>query len=146
MEDPMPKTDTEHTPDQPTDEPEDSDLEPVVHDLRATVGILHHLIHSPSQVEKDEWGKVAEDLLALTERLDAVWIKAWKQHLAERRAHEAALAALEAEKAAPGSAEERERVEALWALLRSAVTVAAGQCHEAGFPLPGWRWEGEERP
>jgi hypothetical protein len=53
---------------------------------------------------------------------------------------------VQAEKAAPGSVEDREQVEALWVLLRSAVTVAAGQCSEAGFPLPGWRWEGEERP
>ena len=30
--------------------------------------------------------------------------------------------------------------------INTTVTVAAGQCSEAGFPLPGWRWEGEERP
>lgn len=137
----MPKADTDHTPYEgwPL-----GALEPVIFDLRATVGIFGHLINSPSDVDKDEWGKVENDLLVLTRRIDELWRLAWDQHKAEKRAHEAALEAVRAEKAAPGSAEDREQVEALWVLLRSAVTVAAGQCHEAGFPLPGWRWEAAE--
>jgi hypothetical protein len=78
-------------------------LEPVIFDLRATVGIFGHLINSPSDVDKDEWGKVENDLLVLTRRIGELWRQAWDQHRAETGAHEAALAALEAKKAAPGS-------------------------------------------
>ena len=138
----MPKADTDHTPYEgwPL-----GALEPAIHDLRAGVGILGHLITARDDVQIDEWQKCEGDLITAMMRIEDLWKQVWDQRKAEKRAHEAALDAVRAEKAAPGSAEEREQVEALWVLLRSAVTVAAGQCHEAGFPLPGWRWEAGER-
>jgi hypothetical protein len=139
----MPKADTDHTPYEgwPL-----GALEPAIHDLRANIGILGHLITARDDVQIDEWQKCEGDLVTAMMRIEDLWKQVWDQRKAEKRAHEAALDALRAEKAAPGSVEQREQVEALWVLLRSAVTVAAGQCHEAGFPLPGWRWDGEERP
>jgi hypothetical protein len=65
---------------------------------------------------------------------------------AEKEAHQAALAAARAEKAAPGSKEDVKRAEALWTLLRSLVGVASEQCTNAGYPprpptAPGCREE-----
>jgi hypothetical protein len=116
-------------------------LEPVILDLQTTVAVFGHLINSPDEIGKNTWAKVETDLIVAAGQIRDLWKAAWEQRIREDRAHREALDAVRAEKAAPGSAEEREQVEALWVLLRSAVTVAAGQCHEAGFPLPGWRWE-----
>ena len=63
-----------------------------------------------------------------------------------KEAHQAALAAARAEKAAPGSKEDLERAEALWTLLRGLVGVASEQCTNAGYPprptaAPGFREE-----
>jgi hypothetical protein len=120
-------------------------LEPVILDLQTTVAVFGHLINSPDEIGKNTWAKVETDLIVAAGQIRELWKAAWEQRIREDRAHREALDAVRAEKAAPGSAEEREQVEALWVLLRSAVTVAAGQCHEAGYRLPGWRWEGEER-
>ncbi len=100
---PVPKATDDHTPTDPYEGWPIGALEPVIFGLRATVGIFGHLIHSPSDVDKDEWGKVENDLLVLTRRIGELWRQAWDQHRAEARAHEAALAAVEARKAAPGS-------------------------------------------
>ena len=116
-------------------------LEPVILDLQTTVAVFGHLINSPDEIGKNTWAKVETDLIVAAGQIRELWKAAWEQRIREDRAHREALEAVRAEKAAPGSVEDREQVEALWVLLRSAVTVVAGQCHEAGFPLPGWRWE-----
>lgn len=110
------------------------EIEPVILELETTIGIFHHLIHSPSQVEENEWSKLEDDLTAAARRIKQLWLAAYKQRGAENRAHAAALAAAEAERAAPGSAKDREQVETLWRILGAAVTVAARQCSAAGFP------------
>jgi hypothetical protein len=118
-------------------------LEPAILNLRATVGILHHLAHSPSQVELDEWGKVEDDLNAAAAEIKELWRAAWDQRIREDRAHEAALAAAEAKKAAPGSPEDVRSAEFMWAMLRSAAEVVAMHCADAGHPLIGWRRDEE---
>jgi hypothetical protein len=119
------------------------DIETFVFDFRAVVDIFHHLINSPSPVEDGAWAKIQGDLIELTTRADNLWKKAWEEHIAESRAHDAAMEAVRAEKAAPGSAEDEKRVAALWELLAAAASVAMRQCAEAGFRLPGWRQETE---
>jgi hypothetical protein len=62
----------------------------------------------------------------VAQRLAALWGLAFKQKIADRRAHEAALEAAQARKAAPGSADDIEWAETLWDLLRAAAHTALG--------------------
>ena len=119
------------------------DIEPVIAGLRATIGILGHLITVNSsrgnEVDDDAWRKVESDLMALTGRVDELWHVAWDQHIAEREEHEAALeaaiATVTAKKAAPGSREDLEKADARWRLLAAAVAVATLGCTKAGYPI-----------
>jgi hypothetical protein len=124
------------------------DLEDLVADMGDTTRILMHLAYSRDvqMISAAEWGKLGRDLhngLCTIKELAAAAVE---ENRAEITAHREALDAVRAEKAGTGSAEEREQVEALWTLLRGAVTMAAGQCHKAGYPLPGWRRKSEEAP
>ena len=115
------------------------DLEEEVIGLKATIGILGHLIQSPFQVERAEWCKVEDELNAYASRIEALWKQASDRDNERDEAHEAALVAVraeaKAEKAAPGSKEEAARVDATWQLLAAAVMVAAKNCGEAGYKL-----------
>jgi hypothetical protein len=108
-----------------------SDLEPVVHDLRSTVGILGHLITANSsvtnEVDDNAWRKVESDLISLAERFDQLWQTVWDQRVATAAEHEAALAAAMAE-AAPGSPADIKQAEALWSMLRAVMKVAGEEC------------------
>jgi hypothetical protein len=99
----MPKADTEHTPIDPYEGWPIGALEPVIFDLRASIGILGHLITARDEVQIDEWQKCEGDLITAMMRIHDLWGQVWDQRIAEKRAHEEALAALEAKKAAPGS-------------------------------------------
>jgi hypothetical protein len=118
------------------------DLEPLIYDLRASVGILGHLIgayNSPNnEVNDDEWRKVETDLIDHAKRIEKLWNAAYDQRNAEIAAaeaeHAAALAALRAEKAAPGSAETISKANAMWTALRGIAAVTAEYCIEAGYP------------
>jgi hypothetical protein len=82
------------------------DLEPEIVGLRATIGILGHLIQSPLQVEKSEWCKVEDELIDYAKRIEALWHQAWEQRKADKEEYEAELAAVrdeaKAQKASPG--------------------------------------------
>ena len=138
----MPKATDDHTPYEgwPL-----GALEPAIFDLRASVGILGHLITARDEVQIDEWQKCEGDLVTAMVRIDDLWKQVWDQHKAEKREHEAALAALEAKKAAPGSPEDVRRAEVMWSMLRAAAEVVASRCEEAGHPLVGWQRDEEER-
>ena len=99
----MPKADTDHTPIDPYEGWPIGALEPAIHDLRASIGILGHLITARDDVEIDEWQKCEGDLITAMMRIEDLWKQVWDQRKAEKRAHEAALEAVRAEKAAPGS-------------------------------------------
>jgi hypothetical protein len=117
----MPKATDHATPNQPTDgdAPEHwplGALEPAIFDLRIALSLLGHLINSPDEVDKITWQRVEDDLQDANAVIEQLWQQAWDRGLAERRAHEAALEAVRAEKAAPGSSEDEKRVAALWEL------------------------------
>ena len=52
-----------------------------VSELKATVGILRHLITAPATtpVEIGEWRKVANDLISLADRVEQLWEIVWDQ-------------------------------------------------------------------
>jgi hypothetical protein len=122
-----------NAPEADTPEPEWalSAIEPALFELRANIGILGHLATAEGEVTQDQWQYVESNLISIHGRLEALWSAAWEQHKAEHQAHEEALAEAEARTAAPGSAADIERAQALWVLLRSAATVTLRRCREA---------------
>src|ERR1700758_4647077 len=122
-----------------------SDLEPVVMDLRATTTILDAMIdanretHDVSEKEDFAWAKVAGDLSNLTQRVVDMWSAAFHQRHEEitqlKAKHAEEIAALKAEKAAPGSKEEVGRLDAQWRMLAAVAKVATEYCTEAGYKL-----------
>jgi hypothetical protein len=111
-----------------------ADIEPVVCDLKATVGILGHLITTNSspnnEVDDDAWRKVESDLIRLAGRADELWHTVWQQRCDEQRAHEVALAAARAEKAAPGSPEDVKSAKSMWRMVRVAMEQCLSYCNE----------------
>lgn len=116
------------------------ELEEVISDLRATVDIFGHLIDAThvNEVGSDAWRKVEIDLALSGKRIEELWHRAWDAKKAEIAAlkteHEAALTAIRAEKAAPGSVETVKQAEAMWSLLWAVTQVATDRCAEAGYP------------
>jgi hypothetical protein len=111
-------------------------LEVANRDLATALNILGHLIDVHADVGQDTWQSVEDDLNDAAGVIQQLWRQAWEQRIAEDRAHEAALEAAKAERAAPGSQKDAERVATLWELLSGVAAVCARQCGEAGFPLP----------
>jgi hypothetical protein len=111
-----------------------SDLEPAIRGLRNTIGIMDHMANSPSEVEADEWTTLANVLTGYAKQIEELWQAAFARHIADRDARRAALAAVEAKKAAPGSKEDVERAATMWTLLCALTETAARRCAEAGFP------------
>lgn len=122
-----------------------SDLEPVVHDLRACVTLMGAMItemqqnHDIPDIEDYAWRKLETDMSVLTQRAIDMWSLAFDQNKARldklKAEHEAAIEALKAEKAAPGSTEDRKRVDALWDALRGIGGIVNERCAEAGYPI-----------
>jgi hypothetical protein len=73
-----------------------------------SIGIFGHMIKSDSEVSSDQWETIEDSLADYAKQIEQLWHAAFKQHGEERTAHEEALEAVEAEKAAPGSAETSE--------------------------------------
>jgi hypothetical protein len=102
------------------------DLEPEIVGLRASIGILRHLIQSPFQVEESEWCRVGDGLIDHVTRIEALWKQAWDQRNAEEQEHEAEIVALKAKVAAadePLSGARLERLEYLNGMLRGMAKV-----------------------
>jgi hypothetical protein len=122
-----------------------ANLEPVVTDLRATATILSFMItangenHQTSEKEDDAWRKVENDLRDLTQRVVDLWNLDFDQHREEigqlKEEHKAAIAALRAEKAAPGSEADAGKVDTCWRMLAAAAYVAVQYCAESGYKL-----------
>ena len=86
-----------------------------------------------AEVAEVEWSKLAGDLYRCSEKIDELWDRARDERNATDAAHKAALAAVRAEKAAPGSKDDLKKAEGLWALLRSLTEVVGRECAVAGY-------------
>jgi hypothetical protein len=103
-----------------------ADLEPEILGLRATIGILGHLIQSPNEVDRAEWCKVEDELNAHVKRIEALWDQAWERDNAKDAAHKTQIAALKAEVAEadePLSGARLQRLETLNGMLRGMAKV-----------------------
>jgi hypothetical protein len=122
-----------NAPEADTPEPEWplGDIELVLFDLGANIGILGHLATSEGEVTQDQWQYVENNLISIHRRLEALWLAAMKQSKTKFEAHREELAEAQARTAAPGSAADIERAEALWDILRGVATVALRKCNEA---------------
>jgi hypothetical protein len=111
------------------------DIEPVVLDLESTIRIMTHLAAGDVEtVSQDDWYKLANDLRRGVREITRLWTAALEEQKAKAEEHKAALAAVKAEKEAPGSKADLERADALWIMLRSLVGYAREQCTRAGYP------------
>ena len=102
------------------------DIEPQIAGLRATIGIMGHMIQSPNEIDNAEWCKIEDELAAHTKRIEALWEQAWNRNKAKEVEHEAEIAALEAEvKAAAGplTGARLEELQAVESMLRAMATV-----------------------
>lgn len=114
------------------------DLEPVLGDLKATVGILGHMFNEHQSVELSEWHRIEDELLRLTKRADEIWQQAWDHNTAGEVAHEATLAAVKSELTAekarhsvPGSAADIEHAQFCWRMVRGAAEIALRECEKS---------------
>jgi hypothetical protein len=75
---------------------------------------------------------VIEDRLGeAVDRINERWRSAWDERCALDKAHKAALAAVKAEKAAPGSADDMENARAYWSMLHVIASQATAACQKA---------------
>jgi hypothetical protein len=84
-------------------EPNLPDVEILVSDLQATIGVMRHLTYSPIQVTDSQWAVVVGRADQIADTLYEVWQRQSDTEIEERKALRAELAAAKAEKAAPGS-------------------------------------------
>jgi hypothetical protein len=109
-------------------------------DLKATIGVLEHLITANSSlgnaVSDDVWRKVEADLEAHAGKIGALCDAALSHEREEEARHEREIEALKAEKGAPGSEEDLEEVDNLWKLLAGVAAVVAKRCAEHGYTAP----------
>lgn len=112
------------------------DIEPMLADLRGALGIMGHLIHSPSQVDPSEWTVILDKADQCIDRLDAFWHRAWDQHHDAQEAHRGEMETLAAKKAAPGSPDDLKAADALRRLLLGAAQVVIEQCEQLQRPKP----------
>lgn len=116
------------------------EMETEIGDLRASIEIFGLLICAShdSEVSAEAWHKLENDLAIRGDRIEELWNLAWDQRNAEIAAlkteHEAALAMVRAEKAAPGSVETVMEAQLMWGMLRQMVEIASQSCAEAGYP------------
>jgi hypothetical protein len=106
-------------------------LEPVLGDLKATVGILGHMFNEHQSVGLEEWHRIEGELIRLTDGLREIWQQAWDHAKAERVTLADALAAEKARNAAPGSPGDIEHAFSCWRLLRSAAEIALQECDKS---------------
>jgi hypothetical protein len=108
-----------------------ADLEPAIAELRDNLGIMGHLIDSPHAVEADQWRRIEDRLNDAADQINELWRRAWDERCAMMEAHEAALAAAKATKAAPGSVADVENARAYWSMLHVIASQAATACQKA---------------
>jgi hypothetical protein len=106
------------------------DVEPVLHNLKAEIAILGHLINTPDEVASGTWARLEDALTDTHATLLERWHGTWRFQIAERKAAMEALDAAKAERAAPGSLHDLERAHSVWGLLRAAAMVTLDRCAE----------------
>jgi hypothetical protein len=115
---------------------DDVHLVDLVDDMDDLVQIVGHLAESKTLelISVNQWGRIGRDLHDGLRKIRKVAAAIMADNHAMTEAHEKALAAVRAEKEAPGSKEDLERSEALWTMLRALTEVVARQCTDAGYP------------
>jgi hypothetical protein len=86
------------------------DVEPLLHDLEATIGIFSHVANSRNQIEPGELILIEDKLLDLYKQMMALWRDAWDEHLSFRHGQRPA-----------------SPPDAVWDLLRSTAEVVLAQ-------------------
>jgi hypothetical protein len=107
------------------------ELEPVLHDLYGTVGLLGHMCSSPDMKTPQELAQIHDRLFHLHDKLERLWHTAWDQWSVTAQNHAEALAAAKAEKAAPGSPADIKAAKASWRVLRVVMENALACAREA---------------
>ena len=101
------------------------DLESVFVDMRADIAIIGHIATSEREVSPDVWRRIEDHLDLVCDTLETSWKVAFEHRhvlhnvLKAERAANKALKRARIEKAAPGSAADIERAEAMWTTLRT---------------------------
>jgi hypothetical protein len=75
------------------------DVETLMGDLKATVGVIRHLTYSPETVTDSQWLVVVDRAGYIADRLCGTWEAEWRSNIELREADKAALA--EARKKSP---------------------------------------------
>jgi hypothetical protein len=108
----MPKAKNTHTTPAPVEPPWTiGDVEPLLHDMEATIGIFSHVANSRNQIEPGELILIEDKLLDLHKQMTALWHDAWDEHLYFRHGERPA-----------------SPPDAVWDLLRSTAKVVLAQC------------------
>jgi hypothetical protein len=107
------------------------ELEPVLMDLRGTIGLLRHMDSSANVVAPQELAQISDRLFHLHDKLERLWHAAWDQWSATATLHAEALAAAQAETAAPGSVEDIKAAKAAWRFVRVVMENALQFAREA---------------
>jgi hypothetical protein len=112
------------------------DLVDLADEMGDTVGIIEHLARSRTldTITVNQWCKLASSLDDGLRKIRETAAALVDENKATAEAHRAALAAVEAKKAAPGSREDFERAQTMWTMLVALTEVAARRCVDAGFP------------
>jgi hypothetical protein len=108
------------------------EIEDDIRSIQAAARLLGHLTASRMEIKHEELEAIRGMIENYIDDIECRWKEALDQELATRKAHEEALAAARAEKAAPGSPEDVQYVRALRAMLRSAATIALAECNKGG--------------
>lgn len=106
-------------------------LQPVLGDLKATVGILGHMFNEHQSVDLTEWHRIEDELIRLTDGLREIWQQAWEHAKAERATLADALAAEKVRNAAPGSVADLDHARFCWRMLRGAAEIALQECDKS---------------
>lgn len=100
------------------------EIEPHLHDLEGSLGVLRHLIAVEDlTVKPGEWLSVIGTAEAATESIRAYWEEALDRNRDREEAHNAELVATEAKRAAPGSPMDLEQAAKHWRVLTTVATM-----------------------
>jgi hypothetical protein len=116
------------------------DLESVFADMRADIAIIGHIATSEREISPEVWRRIEDHLDLACDTLESSWQVA-REHrrvlrdaLKAERAANKELERARSEDAAPGSALDIERAEAMWTMLRSLARLSLEHCDKALSP------------
>jgi hypothetical protein len=111
-------------------EPEFPDVETLVSDLQATIGVMRHLTYSPNQVTDSQWAVVVGRADQIADTLYQVWQRHRDSEIEERKGLHAELAPRRRRRRLRAAVDDLEQAKALWVMLRSAARVVTRQTDE----------------